>query len=122
MQILIAVAVAFHVVAGVFWAGSTFALARVGGAGADQLARPQLGAAGVAVIAGVVLWIVMHTHGFHRTEAVLLLGACCAITAGVVQALVAFVAPLRPRVGVGQRVAAGLLMVTVVCMAVARYV
>ncbi|HWZ58607.1 MAG TPA: hypothetical protein VNW46_06470 [Gemmatimonadaceae bacterium] len=122
MQILIVVVVAFHVLAGVFWAGSTFVLARAGGVGAEQLARPQLGAAGVAVIAGVVLWILMHAHGFHRAEAVLVLGACCAIAAGVVQALFAFVGTLRPRVGVGQRVAAGLLMVTVVCMAVARYV
>jgi hypothetical protein len=120
MQIALVVLVALHVVAGVFWAGSTFVLARTGGTGAELLARPQLGAAAVAVMAGAALWSLTHRHSFQRPEQVLALGACCAIAAGIVQATVTF--RLRQQIASGQRAAAGLLMVTVICMAVARYV
>ena len=45
MQLVLIVLLAFHVVPGVFWAGTTFVLARTGGQGAEQLAYPQIGAA-----------------------------------------------------------------------------
>jgi hypothetical protein len=45
-------AIALHVLSGVFWAGSTFVLARSGGIGAERLAYPQV----VAVLGGIVLW------------------------------------------------------------------
>jgi hypothetical protein len=49
-----------HVLAGVFWAGTTFALARTGVERAAQLLRPQLGAAVVAVATGALLWFLFH--------------------------------------------------------------
>ena len=54
MQTILMFTVAMHVLSGIFWAGSTFALAHIGGAGAEQLARPQLGAAAFAVLTGAI--------------------------------------------------------------------
>ena len=53
MHMLILVLIALHILAGVFWAGSTFAIVRSGGAGADTLFGPQMGAATLTVLAGV---------------------------------------------------------------------
>ncbi|HEX4666080.1 MAG TPA: hypothetical protein VH207_05730 [Chthoniobacterales bacterium] len=134
MQTLLMVAIAFHVLPGVFWAGTTLALARTGGAGAERLAYPQMGAATVAVLAGAVLWGLTHRFGFGATEQVLALGAGCAILAGAVQAFAlpavrpltaardAEATRLQARIAIAQRIAAGLLAITVICMAVARYV
>ena len=135
MQILLIIAVAVHVVAGVFWAGSTFTLARADGVGAERLVRPQMGAATVTVLAGLVLWGIAHRGGFHRVEEVLGLGALCAIAAAGVQGMVVLPATrrlqgaspadatgMRGRIAGGERAAAGLLMITVICMAISRYV
>jgi predicted RNA methylase len=134
VQTLLMVVIAFHVLPGVFWAGTTLALARTGGAGAERLAYPQMGAATVAMLAGVVLWGLAHRFGFGATEQVLALGAGCAILAAGVQG---FALPavrrlatardtettrLQARIATAQRIAAGLLAITVICMAVARYV
>lgn len=133
MQTLLMVVVALHVLPGVFWAGSTFVLARTGGARAERLAYPQMGAATVAVIAGVALWGLTHRYGFGATEQVLAFGAACAIAAAGVQGFAlpsvrhlktasgAEAAKLQSRIAVAQRMAAGLLAITVICMAVARY-
>jgi hypothetical protein len=135
MQDTLFVIAAIHVLAGVFWAGTTFALARNGGAGAEALARPQMGAAVITVLAGLPLWHLLHRGSFGPQEQVLALGAVCAIAAAGVQGAVSLPAsrrlvtaggpaepPLRSRVATGQRIAAGLLAVTVGCMAVARFV
>lgn len=55
MQTVLVVTLVLHVLSGVFWAGSTFTLARTGGTGAEKLFRPQMGAAVVAVLTGAVL-------------------------------------------------------------------
>ena len=60
MQTTLIVALALHVLSGVFWAGSTFVLARTGGDQADRLFRPQMGAAVVAIASGAVLWFLLH--------------------------------------------------------------
>src|SRR5215469_6044972 len=60
MQITLLVTLVLHILSGVFWAGSTFALARTRAGGADQLFRPQMGAALVAVITGGLLWHLLH--------------------------------------------------------------
>ncbi len=137
MQILLSVVIAVHVVAGVFWAGSTFVLARNGGAGAEQLARPQMGAATLTLIAGLVMWGLVHRYSFHLTEAVLALGAVCAIIAAGLQEAVVLPATrrlaasaanptdasmIRRRIASAERAAAALLMVTVISMAISRYV
>ncbi|HUZ62536.1 MAG TPA: hypothetical protein VMU82_02375 [Acetobacteraceae bacterium] len=135
MQTVLIVTVALHVLAGVFWAGSTFVLARSGGEGAEALAYPQMGAAAVVVVAGLVLWGLLHAGGFGPQEQVLALGAVCAVAAAGVQGSISLpavrrlrmangpaAACLRGRIALGQRLAAGLLAITVIAMATSRYV
>ena len=85
MQITLIVALVLHVLSGVFWAGTTFALARTAGNRADLFFRPQMGAAAVAVVTGALLWFLLH-HGHLGTPGELLaIGALCALLAGGVQ-------------------------------------
>ena len=135
MRITLIVALVLHVLSGVFWAGTTFALARTAGNQADLFFRAQMGAAAIAVVTGGVLWFYLH-HGPLGTPGHLLaIGALCAFLALGVQgmmvasALQKLPAPaesegsrVRRRVATGQRIAAALLMITVTCMAAARYV
>jgi hypothetical protein len=117
MYSLLIVLVAIHVVAGVFWAGTTFAIVRSDGAGAEALFRPQMGAATLTVLAGVGLWGIAHSGPMGPIEQTLAIGALCAIAAAGVQGALRRKNPLK-----GQRIAAGLLAITVVCMAISRYV
>jgi hypothetical protein len=133
MQITLLVTFVLHLLSGVFWAGSTFALARTGAATADQLFRPQMGAAVVVFITGGVLWHLLHPSGFSATELVLALGALGALLAAGVQGAVCGPAlrqlarsggtdsQAKTRVVLGHRIAAALLALTVICMAAARY-
>jgi hypothetical protein len=135
MQLLLIVLVIFHVVPGVFWAGSTFVLARSGGQGAEQFAYPQLGAATVSMLAGLALWGFLHGGAFGRFQQVLALGVVCAVAAAGVQSARGLPAlrrlraaggseahSLRSQIAQTQRIAAGLLTITVICMVIARYV
>jgi hypothetical protein len=117
MQTLLIVLVGLHILAGVFWAGSTFAVVRSAGAGAEALFRPQMGAAAITVLAGMGLWGILHRGAMGPMEHTLALGALCAIIAAGVQGATRRKNPLK-----GQRIAAGLLAVAVVCMAIARFV
>src|ERR1700732_4652204 len=117
MQTLLIVLIALHILAGVFWAGSSFAIARSGGAGAQALFRPQMGAATITVLAGIGLWGILHRGAMGPMEHTLALGALCAIAAAGVQGASRRKNPLK-----GQRIAAGLLAVAVICMAIARFV
>src|SRR5215831_17532014 len=133
MQVTHLVTQVLHIGSGVFWAGSTFALARTA-TSADPLFRPQMGAALVAIVSGGYLWHLLHPSGFGTQEQVLALGALSAILAVSTQAALCGPAlrqikrvddkggQLQSRVALGQRVAAGLLALTVICMAVARYI
>jgi hypothetical protein len=134
MPITLLVTFVLHVASGVFWAGSTFALARTGAASADRLFWPLMGAVGVVVITGGLLWHLLHSMSFGTHEQVLALGALAALMAAGVQGV--FCGPSRRQLAhasgnvgqtrtqmvLGHRIAAGLLMVTVICMAAARYV
>jgi hypothetical protein len=135
MQLLLIVLLIFHVVPGVFWAGTTFVLARSGGQGAEQLAYPQLGAATVSMLAGLALWGFLHGGNFGTFEQVLAVGVLCAIAAAGVQsarglpalrrlraASASAAESLRAQIAQAQRIAAGLLVVTVIAMVIARYV
>jgi hypothetical protein len=134
MRILIILALAFHVVPAVFWAGTTFVLARSGGIGAEKLFRPQMGAALVAFVTGAFLWSQLHAGGFNAAEQTLALGALCALAAAGVQGSLVgrAVGRLRTQGGAmadvqssfatAHRIAAPLLVVTLVCMVIARYV
>jgi hypothetical protein len=133
MQATLIIAVVLHVLSGVFWAGSTFALARTGGNQAERFFRPQMGAATIAIVTGGVLGFLLHRGPPGIQEHLLGIGALCALLAAGVQgsgarairqlsaagAGEAFAA--SNRVATGQRIAAGLLAVTVICMAAARY-
>jgi hypothetical protein len=135
MQITLIITLVLHVLSGVFWAGSTFALARAGGNQGTQLFRPQMGAATIAVVTGAVLWFLLHRGGTGGTQEHLLgIGAICALIAAGVQGVTSGPAVRRlavageleaaaslSRAATGQRIAAGLLAITVICMAAARY-
>jgi hypothetical protein len=135
MQVFILVMQALHVLPAVFWAGTTFALARTGGAGAERLVPAQVGAMAITIVAGRVLWRFTHGGPFGLTENVLAAGAGCAVLAGLIQLSLALpaarslkttnsatAAPLRQRVANAERIASVLLAVTVVCMVATRYV
>jgi hypothetical protein len=132
MQIALIAALVLHVLSGVFWAGSTFVLARTGGNQAERLFRPQMGAAVVAVVSGAVLWFLLHRGTPGIQEHLLEIGAVSALIAAGVQGFgaralgAAAVAgagamPADNRVALAQRIAAALLALTVICMAAARY-
>jgi hypothetical protein len=123
-----------HVLVSVFWAGTTFALARLAGLGGEKLVFPQLGAATFAVLTGGYIWHTLHGGSFAFAEQVLLLGVACALIAAIVQAGIGIPAlrrfrsggldvdHVRERIGRAQRMAAALLAVTVITMIVTRYV
>jgi hypothetical protein len=123
------VTTAVHVLAAVYWAGTTFALARTGGASADRLFAPQMAAAAIAILSGGYLWKLTHAGGFERAEQVLAAGALCALIAVGLQGLFAGLAlrrapddgAARTRVATAYRISAGLLVITILTMATARY-
>jgi len=135
MQYALILAAALHVLSTVFWAGSTFALARTGGVGAERLFKPQMAAAILAVISGGYLGHTLHAHAFGRAEQVLMAAAAAAVAALLVQAVVVGVAVrtlgagagageaagARARATLAHRIAAVLLGLAAVGMAAARY-
>jgi hypothetical protein len=129
MPMVLVLVLVLHVLSAVFWAGSTFTLARTGLDSAARLLRPQLGAAGVAVITGAYLWSRLHRN-FGASEEVLLVGVLCAFAAAGIQgALIGSSlrvagdgAAVVPRALIGHRIASALLAVTLICMVAARYV
>jgi hypothetical protein len=134
MQTTLLVTQVIHVFTGVFWAGSTLALARSRAVSAAELFLPQMGAATVAVLSGGVLWHLLHSQGFGLQERILGLGVLAAVLAAGVQGALCGSALRRlaaaggtdkqaqGRVALGHQIAAGLLALTVICMASARYV
>lgn len=85
-----------------------------------------------ARLTGGLLWFLLHRGSAGITEHILGLGAVCAVLAAGVQDASAPALRLaaaggsdafKPsrRVAVSQRIAAGLLAITVACMAAARY-
>ncbi|MBO0764802.1 MAG: hypothetical protein J2P50_09460 [Hyphomicrobiaceae bacterium] len=134
MHIVIVLTLVLHVLSGVFWAGSTFTLARMGGPAAEKLLRPQMGCAGMVVVTGALLWFLIHTGGTPgTTEHILALGALAAIAAAAVQGMGlraagkgagsegSITAQSGGAAVMTQRIAALFLAVAVICMAAARY-
>ena len=129
MQWIVIALIVLHVVTGVFWAGSSFVLARLGGLMVEKLAFPQFGAGVATLCLGLATWFLAlrglpPTPGFH----VLGIGAACAVLALIVQATALPAvktlkgaqgdsSPQQRRVLISQRVAAGLLLLTVLAMA-----
>jgi hypothetical protein len=133
MQIALIITLSLHILSAVFWAGTSFALARTGGIGGEQLFRPQMGTAVIAVLSGGYLWHLVHAGSFGTAEQILAVGALCALVAAGVQGALggrairslrngkAGEADARSRIATAQRIAAALLAVTAVCMGAARY-
>ena len=133
MQIALIIAVSLHVLSSVFWAGSSFTLARTGGVGGELLFRPQMGAAVVAVLSGAYLGHAVHEGAFGTSEKILAAGALAALIAAGVQGAIggrairnlrsgtADETVARSRLATAQRIAAVLLAVTALCMGAARY-
>jgi hypothetical protein len=133
MQIALIITLSLHILSAVFWAGTSFTLARTGGLGGEQLFRPQMGAAVIAVLSGGYLGHLAHAGSFGAAEQILAVGALCALVAAGVQGAIggrairslrsgkADEAGARSRIALAQRIAAVLLAVTAVCMGAARY-
>ena len=133
MQIALIIALSFHILSSVFWAGTSFTLARTGGVGGELLFRPQMGAATIAVLSGGYLGHLAHAGSFGTAEQILAVGALAALVAAGVQGAIGGrairslragtgdEAGARSRIATAQRVAAVLLAVTAVCMGAARY-
>ena len=133
MQIALIIALSLHILSSVFWAGTSFTLARTGGVGGEQLFRPQMGAAVIAVLSGGYLGHLVHAGSFGTAEQILAVGALCALVAAGVQGAIggrairslrsgkADEAGARSHIALAQRIAAILLAVAAVCMGAARY-
>src|SRR5882757_2942605 len=130
MQIPLIITLSLHVLSSVFWAGSSFTLARTGGAGGEQLFGPQMGAALVAILTGAYLGHSVHEGAFGTAEKILAAGAFAALIAAGVQATIGGRAirslragtaddAARARIATAQRIAAALLAVAAVCMGAA---
>lgn len=133
MQTILIMTLSLHVLAAVFWAGGTFVLARLGGIGGPRLHAPMLGAATVTILTGGYLWRAMHGAAFGRPEKVLAVGIASALLVFILQ--VGAGAHARWRLARGTlseaaaqarmvlvaRLTAGLLAITVICMAAARF-
>ena len=118
--------ISLHVLAGVFWAGSSFTLARAA-AGHElytRLWKPQMGAAVITFLSGAYLWHAFHEGAMSALERSLGIGVVAAILALLLQTAAAVITWRKgsQRVLVlAQRGAAALLALTVIGMAGARY-
>ena len=122
-----------HALAALFWLLSSFILARARGAGSARMFRWQMAAATLAIFTGGGLWSMFHRGLFGPAEMILAGGALCAIAAAGVQGAMVG-GPVRrlksgalneaaalARITLGQRIAAGLLAVTLITMVAAPY-
>jgi hypothetical protein len=124
MQIGLIIALSLHVLSSVFWAGTSFTLARTGGAGGEQLFGPQMGAATIAVLTGAYLGHLAHAGAFGTAERILAAGVQVVVGGRAIRSLRKRTTDeprARSRIATAQRVAAALLAITAVCMGAARY-
>src|SRR5258707_7584899 len=101
MQIALIITLSLHILSSVFWAGTSFTLARTGGIGGEQLFRPQMGAALIAVLSGGYLGHLVHAGSFGAAEQILAVGALCALIAAGVQGAIGGSGGRRIRGGEG---------------------
>lgn len=130
MSWILIIAVSVHALPAIAWAGFTFALARTGAEQAERLFVPQMGSASLAILAGAWLWSLTQGAVFGAPQRLLAAGVLAALLAlgiqaastGPIRRRLAGEPGLRARAAFGQRVSAGLLAVTIVCMVAAPYV
>ena len=121
MQYALIFVAALHVLATMFWAGSTFALARTGGAAMERLFKPQLAAAVLAFLTGGYLGHTLHAHAFGRAEQVLFAAIAASVLALVVQVAVVGRAMRALRDGARDQAGPRALATAAIGMATARY-
>ena len=119
-----------HMAGALFWLLTSLVLGFNDNPAASKVMfRPQMVAATVAVFSGGGLWTMLHPAGFGRPEMALAAGAVLAVAAAGVQgALVGGSIRRLPDAGAeakiirGQRIAAGLLVGTLVLMLLEKHV
>lgn len=79
MQYVYIIVLGLHVLAGVFWAGTTIAVARDPEIRIERFFRPQMRAAGMVFLTGALLWYFFHGGYFGSMEMVLALGIATAL-------------------------------------------
>ena len=134
MQPTLVAILVLHVLSVVFWAGSTFTLARIGGEHAIRLYRPQMGSAALGILTGIVLWGRLY-RGPMGTPGILLgVGVFCSLLAAAIQIVVVggarrnlavaggATSAAGERVTTAERAASGLLAIALILMAVVRYI
>ena len=132
MDILMIIVIALHAMSGVFWAGSTAAMANLGPLSAPNAGRifpGQMIAAGIVVLTGIILWAVWRGGALGTSEIILLVGIVCAIVAAGIQGAIVgrsrrngtISAEAQPKVVTAYRITAGLLMLTVITMVTSRF-
>ena len=119
-----------HMAGAAFWLLTALVLGFGGNpAQSKVMFRPQMVAATITVFAGGGLWTMLHPYGFGPREIVLTIGAVLAIAAAGVQgALVGGSVRRLPdpaaekKILLGQRIAAGLLIVALAMMMLEKHV
>jgi hypothetical protein len=131
MQYALGIVSAFHVLTTVFWAGSTFTLARTAGAG-EKLFGAQMVAAVLAILTGGYLFKTLHEGATGPVEHVLGIGVIGALTAFAVQVLIVGLslrklrvdssdAAARSRIVIANRIAGILLAIAALSMGGSRF-
>jgi uncharacterized membrane protein len=133
MQLALIIAISFHVLAAVFWAGTSFAVARMGGAGGERLFPSQMAAAAIVILTGGYLWRTLHDGATGPMEQFLGVAVASALVALLFQSIVAGPAvrklshgsideaAARSAIATANRIAAPLLAAATILMAGARY-
>jgi len=132
MQWFLGTLTALHVVPALFWAGTTFGMARMAGEGAERMAFPQIGSAAVTIVVGAVLWHFTHPAGVRTSsDTVLAVGAASAVVAAGLQASAlpavrrlqrgeGDLQAQRRRIALIQRIGGVLIVVAAICMVTFR--
>lgn len=133
MQLTLLIVTSLHVLTAIFWAGTAFVVARLGGTGGERLFRPQMGAAVIVVLSGGYLWKTLHEGSIGPMERFLGVGVAASLLALILQAAIIApklrklagdaraVASARSAIVIGNRLAAVCLAIAAISMAGARY-
>lgn len=132
MNIAVALVLPLHMLAAVVWLGLAVVISMNAGKGGEKAFRPQMAAAIVAFLSGGYLWHIYYGARFEAAQKVLAFGVLCAIAAAGVQGMMVgkmrrklkngslTEEAARPIIARGHQFAAGLLVITVICMVMAR--
>jgi hypothetical protein len=108
--------VAAHALSAIFWAGSTFVLSLNWSTAPAGMFGPQVGSAAIAFLTGAALWSLRHADVLGTGEIILGIGIIAAAAALLLQIF------WRDHPTYANRIASGLLAITVVTMVTWKYV